>query len=47
MSQNGDDIDMKEESLTPEEESEAQTLLEHGISKTVAKELLTIYKTGK
>lgn len=38
---------MKEDILTPEEETEAQILLNHGISKTVAKELLNIYKTGK
>lgn len=44
MSQNGQ---AKEEVLTPEEEAEAQTLLEHGIDKSVVKELLNIYKTGK
>ncbi|XP_005098506.1 heterogeneous nuclear ribonucleoprotein R [Aplysia californica] len=48
MTQNGDDVDMKEqETLTAEEETEAQTLLDHGISKIVAKELLAIYKTEK
>ncbi|KAK3791462.1 hypothetical protein RRG08_046614 [Elysia crispata] len=47
MSQNGEDVNMKEETLTAEEESQAQTLLDHGISKVVAKELLAIYETGK
>ncbi|GFO13854.1 U7 snRNA-associated sm-like protein lsm10 [Plakobranchus ocellatus] len=47
MSQNGEDVNMKEETLTAEEEAEAQTLLDHGISKAVAKELLSIYKTEK
>lgn len=42
MSQNG-----QEEVLTPEEEVEAKTLLEHGITKPVAKEILNIYKSGK
>ena len=46
MSQNGEDVNMKEETLTAEEESQAQTLLDHGISKVVAKELLAIYETG-
>ena len=47
MSQNGEDVSMKEETLTAEEETQAQVLLDHGISKIVAKELLAIYETGK
>jgi len=47
MSQNGGDASVKEEILTAEEEEEAKTLLDHGINKIVAKELLAIYKTGK
>ena len=46
MSQNGGDAE-KEDILTVAEEAEAKTLLDHGISKVVAKELLEIYKTGK
>jgi len=48
MAQNGGDAEVKEEiELSPTEEAEAETLLKHGISKTVSKELLDIYKTGK
>jgi len=43
MSQNGE----KEEILTPEEEEEAKILLDHGITKQVAKELISIYHSGK
>ena len=47
MAQNGGDAEVKEEiELSPTEEAEAETLLNHGISKTVSKELLGIYKTG-
>jgi len=46
MAQNGD-AEIKEETLTAAEEAEAKTLLDQGISKAVAKELLAIYKTGK
>ncbi|CAG5121066.1 unnamed protein product [Candidula unifasciata] len=45
MSQNGGDSD--KDILTTEELTEAETLLKHGINKTVAKELLAIFKTGK
>lgn len=45
MSQNGGDSD--KDILTKEELVEAETLLKHGINKTVAKELLAIYQTGK
>ena len=47
MSQNGGDASIKDDVLTAEEEVEAKTLLDHGISKIVAKELLGIYKTGE
>ena len=56
METNGGDVEMKEDvsnggsddgTMTPEEYAEAATLLNHGISKIVAKELLNIYKTGK
>lgn len=47
MTQNGDEVDMKEVTLTAAEEAEAQTLLDHGISKVIAKEILGIFKSGK
>lgn len=48
MSQNGDDVTMKEVvALTAEEEAEAKILLDHGICKLVAKEMLGIFKSGK
>jgi len=47
MTQNGDEVDMKEVTLTAAEEAEAQTLLDHGISKVIAKEILDIFKSGK
>ena len=46
MSQNGGDASV-EDILTAQEEEESKTLLVHGISKIVAKELLGIYKTGR
>jgi len=47
MTQNGGDADTKEVTLTAEEELAAKKLLDHGINKMVAKELLIIFETGK
>lgn len=48
MTQNGSDVDVKDQvTLTAEEETQAKKLLDHGISKVVAKAAVEIFNTGK